>query len=99
MGLSHLIRTCHPFVTRLQDDELYCGASIVRFAEEAGLLDIGCPNQMKQRLRIALDRLAMKSGFPSEGDGTIMLADALPVAAWYGCRWKGAVQDTDGTED
>ena len=78
-------------VQLLDSHTLYCGASIVMFADRLGL----CPGDNDQqhrlnklRMRVALNRRVAYHLFPPEGDGQLRLKGNAPICAWFGWRWK-----------
>jgi hypothetical protein len=82
-------------IRNLDPGVLYSGAAIANFAHEQGLIT-GTPASVrisKQRVRIAMNRLASIMDFPDEGDGFITISGQAPVPGWYGSRWKSAVGD------
>ena len=81
-------------LNKLDGDQLFTPASIARFGVEVdyyeGLSDEERTVLMK-RIRLALGRLAKSRNFPPDGDGSIQLKGQALTPAWYGWRWKNAV--------
>ena len=77
----------------LDDERLYCPATIVQHALEAGTWILN-PNTdesaQRQRLRVrhSLARYSRNHNFPFEGDGLLFMKGQAPHRGWYGWRWK-----------
>lgn len=85
----------------LDDQSLYCAATIVRLAEQYGQFDRGgaffkevkknSRKIVKRRIRHTLNRLHKNHAFPENGDRLIYIFKQGEMKAWYGWRWKKAV--------
>ena len=90
MKYKHLIEA-------LDDETLYTPSTIVLLAETLGFLgsrgegDTEERKLEKRRIRIAMGRFSNNHDFPDEGDGFITLRGQSPTPAWFGWRWKEAL--------
>ena len=86
-------------IEAMDEGDLYSPAAIVKFAEENGFLksDPEKPKKRrleKQRIRIAMGRYSNNHEFPDEGDGYLKVPGQAPVPAWFGWRWKAALENS-----
>ena len=78
-------------IASLEDEVLYSAGAIARHARDHRFLNGTDPKQDMQRVRITLVRLSKNHRFPDQGDGLITLPGQAPGPAWFGRRWKEAV--------
>ena len=81
------------FLVLLQDEPLYCPATIADLLVELNCRDVDGepdPGLFRRRLRIAMARFAKKRGFPKHGDGMVDYDAQAPIVGWFGWRWKQA---------
>jgi hypothetical protein len=83
------------FVMVLENDQLYCPASIVDNAFRSGLSRRASkPDDYKKqrtRIRHTLARFSKNHDFPDMGDGMVRMPGQAPQRAWFGWRWKEAL--------
>ncbi len=77
----------------LDEEAIYCPASIVENALKAGVWRIDklrgeSPQRQKLRVRHSLARYSRNHDFPFEGDGQVFLKNQAPQRGWFGWRWK-----------
>jgi len=84
------------FLLLLKDDQLYSAASITRYGQSLGLFGPGLKKEAlalaKQRVRVAMGRLAQSHAFPTYGDGQVKLPGQAATPAWLGKRWKAVLK-------
>lgn len=86
----------------LENGELYSPGSIVNHAQAMGLLPALEPaalKQLKVKIRHTLLALARNRGFPSEGDGWVLIPGQKRLRGYFGWRWKAAVGCADQGAD
>ncbi len=81
------------FITMLEDEKIYCPATIVRLGEEKGLfnpdLDKERLKKVKMKVRHSLARFSSNHMFPRDGDGHVeRIHGQPPLRGWTGKRWK-----------
>lgn len=84
----------YPAIMHLLDDQtIYTGASIAQFAKNRGFISAGLDHEeTKQTLsliRMNMNALARRRGFPLKGDGFVKLGGQT-IFGWQGSRWKNA---------
>ena len=82
------------FLNSLEDNTLYCPASIVSHGEGLGYFRGNTGDNLflaKQRVRITLGRLSNNHDFPLGGDGLVIVKGQAPIPGWLGSRWKAAL--------
>ena len=88
-----------PFLMALDDDRVYCPATIVLNGERKGLfspdLDRDRLRQQKVRIRHTFARFSVNHGFPRKGDGlsSDLIEGQAPQRGWLGSRWKHRFSD------
>ena len=88
-----------PFLIALEDDKIYCPATIVLNGEKNGLfpseMDVEELRRQKVRIRHTFARFSANHGFPREGDGpsSDFVPGQAPQRGWLGSRWKHRIQE------
>ena len=88
-----------PLLAALDNEKIYCPASIVHHAQATGLLDELWPGkndkQARLKARHSLARFTVGHHFPKTGDGLISepIPGQPPLRGWFGWRWKEACSD------
>jgi hypothetical protein len=81
-----------PFLTVLEDEQIYTPATIARNGERRGLIPAELDPQERRlrytRVRIALGRFSSDHDFPAGGDGFLEIPGQPPQRGWFGWRWK-----------
>lgn len=68
----------------VDDNHLYTASTLAMLARDQGY------EQLMQRVRVALKRLAKINSFPAKGDGELE-GYSIPIPAWFGWRWREAL--------
>ena len=88
------------FVLILEDETLYCPATIVEHASRHGLVSSSGRQEEGKKLRIrirhTLARFSKNHQFPEMGDGLVVMRGQAPQRAWFGWRWKKALPKVSG---
>ena len=82
------------FLLVLEDEKIYCPATIVLNGEKHGLFSSDLePEQLRKqkvRIRHTFARFSANHGFPRQGDGlsSDFVDGQAPQRGWLGSRWK-----------
>ena len=82
-----IIKRYRSQVNQLEDDRLYSSSGIAQ--------QIGNASDERQLMRRVLERLIRLNQFPADGDGSILVHGMIPIPAWFGRRWKQAVNNLE----
>ena len=82
------------YLKALDDETVYCPASIVDNAIKKGLISDQLSDakkaNLRHKVRNTLSQFAKSHCFPSDGDGMVDIKGHKQMRGWKGLRWKKA---------
>ena len=77
----------------LDDNRLYTPTTLAMLVRDSENLEDNEQLYIElQRVRVGMSRLANMHDFSPRGDG-VLGSQSVPVAAWFGWRWRTAFED------